>query len=435
MNPVNSSTGSIQGDSVATVSPRTRPTPRAPKESTVTQLQQTVVNNGVVSSSSDTNNSNISSKLSVKAQEFIPKSYAAGNNYNTTTTNDSHIYDPVMKEFYNTIFILTSQPGNVEEYMNRLYEYLQPVQSKDILDSIINSLYNQCITEPNFRYTGAKICQHICKHLNDHTVFKDFRNTLLRRCKVDYDKRESLLQNPQLSSQVYGLAMFMSELFLNVENVVAGRVEKFNVLGTCLIDITLSLLAYPSKDNIKCAVQLLKLAGAAIEDMPNSQIQSVFDRLSQLQVSSDVHENAKFMIKSVIDLRSNNWGRGESTSSSTDGLDASMGDLNLSNNVLESEPVFFDANGKRITRAEAGYQDEADEESDYMLNEEEELDYLQWAQENGMGDGGQYPEWSYDGYNLAGDGYNLPEEYGDNDPECTPEVMEAYEQYLKNNPS
>ncbi|XP_050403377.1 polyadenylate-binding protein-interacting protein 1 isoform X2 [Patella vulgata] len=434
MNPVNSATGSIQGDSVATVSPIARPPLRAPKESTVIQLQQTVVNNGVVGSSSDTNNSNISSKLSVKAQEFIPKSYAAGNNYNTTTTNDSHIYNPVMEEFYKTITILTSQPGNVEEYMNRLYEYLQPVKSKDILDNIINSLYDQCIAEPNFRYTGARICQHICKHLNNHPVFKDFRTSLLKRCKVDYDKRESLLLDQQTSSRVYGLAMFMSELFLNVENVQAGRVEKFNVLGTGLIDITLSLLAYPTKDNIKCAVQLLKLAGAAIEDIPDSQIQSVFDRLSQLQVS-DVHENAKFMIKSVIDLRSNNWGRGESTSSSTDGLDASMGDLNLANNVLECEPVFFDAKGQRITRAEAGYQDEADEESDYMLNEEEELDYLQWAQENGMGDGGQYPEWSYDGYNLAGDGYNLPEEYGDNDPECTPEVMEAYEQYLKNNPS
>lgn len=54
--------------------------------------------------------------------------------------------------------------------------------------------------------------------------------------------------------------------------------------------------------------------------------------------------------------------------------------------MLKAEPVFYDMNGKPISREEAGYREEEEEEEEdpenqYILSEEEEQEFLAWQAE------------------------------------------------------
>ena len=39
----------------------------------------------------------------------------------------------------------------------------------------------QSIYEPNFRYTGARVCHFMCIELKDHPVFGDFKMEFLKK--------------------------------------------------------------------------------------------------------------------------------------------------------------------------------------------------------------------------------------------------------------
>ncbi|ESO94905.1 hypothetical protein LOTGIDRAFT_175294 [Lottia gigantea] len=401
-----------------------KPPLREPKDATLFRLVNV---NGVPNAGSG---DSLTSNLSAAATSFVPSSFSRPNT-EPTLLPELTSYNYVMLEFDQMIEILISQPGNMEEYMKRSLSHLLPVESTDILDSMVHKLYFTCINEPNFRYTGARICQYFNSNesLKSHPVFKNFRTTLLTRCKKDYDARESHLQsnNEQL---IQGLAMFMSELFLNLEVIQPdGRMAKFDILASSLKDIVLSLLNYPTDKNIKCCVQMLKLSGSSIEDSlirNGNSLDDVINCLASLQNSANISENSKFMIKSVLDLRCNNWGRSDSVSSA-ESLSTDFNNLSV---TYENEPIYYDVKGQEISRSEAGCPDDSLGSAAYLFNEEED-DFLNQAEAYFNPD--TYAPWSNDNFigseDLSGsEDYTVTEIV---DQQLTNEVIDAYEAFLQ----
>ena len=43
------------------------------------------------------------------------------------------------------------------------------------------NVFFQSVYEPNFRYTGARVCHFMCNELKDHPVFGNFKMEFLKK--------------------------------------------------------------------------------------------------------------------------------------------------------------------------------------------------------------------------------------------------------------
>ncbi|XP_041359246.1 polyadenylate-binding protein-interacting protein 1-like isoform X3 [Gigantopelta aegis] len=343
------------------------------------------------------------------------------------------VFADLVQEFQKTLFILTTNPGNMEEYMRPMCDMFSGVNAAKYMQDVIELLYEQSIAEPNFRYTGARVCQHICSVLKDHSIFSDFRNQFLKRCQQDFNKRDHLLSNPPTIDRACGLTLFMGELFQNLEIIGNdGKPQKIGFLPEALRDLLLSLLSYPSDTSVKCACQLLKLCGASMEDMLRSEdFDQVFTSLQGIAASPHLRDNTKFLIQTVVKLRESDWGRKGSSTLSSQNADFNHYSYQHSD-LASSEPIFYNESGQTISREQAGFAFDEPEESyddeQYVLNEEEDLEFLQWQQETLNGSAGEpdFTHWS----NPAENNFTEPNyPYADNGMD---DEMDAdFEEFLR----
>ncbi|KAL8596649.1 hypothetical protein ACOMHN_032591 [Nucella lapillus] len=372
--------------------------------------------------------------------------------------------DLLLDEFSRTMFILTTHPANVREFLQPLCDKLQVAQSQALLMDVINILYEQSIYIPNFRYTGARVVHFLSHELKNHTIFGQFKAQFLTRCQMDYKDREMMVRTGEDGlTRLCGLTMFMGELFLNVSADAHGKTERLTFLPSVLTDLLLTLLSQPSETSVKTVCQLLKLAGGPTEDsvaqsVPDMQnFNRIFTTLQDPQFSERLSATCTLLVKSVLTLRQTNWGRvdprlSNSADSAQDNMHAPPKDFS------QQDPVFYTTDGKPISREEAGYQEEEDEEDyeDYELTEEEEQDFLIWQEESsghrdpmGMGppglmtnangrppypEGAMYQQWSTAeadyGMSNFSQGYDYNTYQYIEDDGLTDEMEKAYEEFL-----
>ncbi|XP_062568847.1 polyadenylate-binding protein-interacting protein 1-like isoform X2 [Saccostrea cucullata] len=386
------------------------------------------------------------SNLSVNAPEFVPRK----NLYEDfQDLQIGEYYTPsgeeVLNSFQETLTALISQPGNMEELMRVVIDQMKqlPESEQSIQDSVIEMLFEQCVTEPNFRYTGARLCKLLCKELKSHPIFKNFRGAFLTRCKAEYLKKDEMIANPQMVDRLCGFTMFIGELFLNleVEKEVGGKMtlEKIGILRSPVLkDLLLILLQHPTDFTVKCATQLLKLTGSTIEDTAylnttsEGSYDEVFLQIRQLDTYPDLNRTSKCLIKSVIDLKDNNWGRSRSSNPVTP-EESYQPVYQQAAEFTQNEPVFYNQQGQPITAEEAGYYDQA--YNSYLQEEEE---YARWEAEgfeeqNAWVEGGDYQAWSSDPNQLEYDnGYYQTGPYSEN--YMDEEIEAAYEEFLRQQP-
>ncbi|XP_053394953.1 polyadenylate-binding protein-interacting protein 1-like [Mercenaria mercenaria] len=414
------------------------------------------------------------SKLSADAPEFVPKfAYIQPDQQQDALYQDfqrlvsirpSHLSavtttgpsgnDSIADIFKDAVFSLTSNPAPMEEYMKRITDQLnQGVSDPTVIQDIIETLLEQSISEPNFRFTGAKICKLLSHQLKSHPVFNNFRSTFLNRIKAEFDKREELLNSNV--ERLCGLSMFFGELFLvlEVEQKDTGVMIKIGILRNAISDLLRTLLSQPDDVTVKCATQLLKLTGTALMETTDltGNFDDIFNKIKSLEKHPQLNKTSHCLINSVLSRLEYNFGVGQQPSPQKP-VQAYPGQQSTSFN---NEPIFYNTEGQPITREEAGYSDIEG------LNSEEQEAFLQWEAENYAnqqwvdqgGDGyvneGQwsdqgtngyvqqpwstgmsdYTQWSTD--QDQGFGFNESEYYGDYSSDMDDEMAAAYEMFLK----
>ncbi|KAK7501074.1 hypothetical protein BaRGS_00007559 [Batillaria attramentaria] len=354
------------------------------------------------------------SNLSVNAPEFVPKGYST--QAGSLQAHPPHqaegfveafgqmrvggaedLTNYLLLEFQKTMQILMTQPGNIPEYLRPLCEKLQQAGTPEVLSQVVDILYQQSVFEPNFRYTGARVCHFLCNHLKDHPIFGTFKATFLQKCQQDFMNRQQLLARGNEGLETLcGLTLFMGELFLNVTVDQGGQTERLEFLPRALTELMITLVSHPTDMSVKTVCQLLKLAGGPTEEKMNQDPQNaqyfsqVFAALTALKGSPQLAPNMKALIESVLKFREENWGQSpqpvqqSSPAQNRQMLDYAQG--------IQAEPVFFNMHGKQITREEAGYSDDGDlEDGHYVLTEDEEREFLAWQAET-TAYGGQMTE-------------------------------------------
>lgn len=319
-------------------------------------------------------NLNKTSCLSATAKEFVPRrnedlppsdplAHLSMCSVHLSSTNFNK-ENPV-DAFKTAIYHLTTHPGNLDDYMKPVVDLLNEKQIRPTLVvEIVDILFNESISVPNFRYTGARICKYLSQLF---TVNLEFRKVLLKRCEKEYLQREELIADPNTVPRLCGFSLFLAELFLLLEVDNNGVSEKYAPFRSALHSLLELLLKNNNDQTVKCATQLMKLAGATIEDTrfigggEQQSFADIYETLSELKDSPQLNDTCHLLINSVLNLKAKNFDRVESAAQPTTSASSAAAATELSAaNDLTNEPVFFNEKGEQISRSEAGYSAEDD---------------------------------------------------------------------------
>ncbi|KAK3090586.1 hypothetical protein FSP39_012897 [Pinctada imbricata] len=440
--------------------------------------------------SGNSSNSKKQSTLSVNAPVFIPKYTTQAANLSVTaaefvprnpfpaythTQNPDNLYEDfqrlvniqptsypdsqvspsksqIIEAFKASLYQLTIRPGEMEVVMRPMVDMLLQCDDDSIVQDIIELLFEQCVSEPNFRYTGARLCKYLSTELTANKIFLNFRSQFLTRCKEEYLKKEELVANPGSINRLCGFTMFIGELFLNLELESKTGPQKIGILRIPVLrDLLLILLSHPTDFTVKCAMQLLKLTGATIEDTAHlnkpedGSYDEVFLQIRALNSYPSLNETSKCLIKSVLSLKDNNWGRtnSRSSTSSVSSQDNTSHQYYNQPQYAQIDPVFYNDKGQPITAQEAGYFNQEYEEYDIDQEAEEYEHYLaagqngnvQWDAAEDIGEphwdqGMGYQHWSHtDEIPYNTDYYQGARTYEEN--YMDDEMEAAYEEFLR----
>ncbi|XP_013784698.1 polyadenylate-binding protein-interacting protein 1-like [Limulus polyphemus] len=238
----------------------------------------TGINSFQSASSGDFNTSNAppislvkatNSSLSPFAREFVPRnslkqSFVPYPEYQEEMS-DSHEPGswfnadgyPVL-ELREFVYEVTLNPGKYDSLVLGLVETLQSsIADEETMRAVANTIFDQAITEPNFRYNAARLCNHLTQSLN--FFFGSFRYFLLQRCQQEHKRSKELVTASDGGSYLRGFTIFIGELFSQIEVTVGDVKEKLWIFGIALTELLDVLLSNPTEDNLKCVCQVLKV--------------------------------------------------------------------------------------------------------------------------------------------------------------------------------
>ncbi|XP_040398029.1 polyadenylate-binding protein-interacting protein 1 isoform X4 [Cygnus olor] len=349
------------------------------------------------------------SKLSVKAPEFYPSGYNQNFSQNFADSSYEDGYDGYLtlaeyvQDFLNH---LTEQPGCFETEIEQFAETLNGwVTTDEALQELVELIYQQATSVPNFSYMGARLCNYLSHHLTISPQSGNFRQLLLQRCRTEFENRDEAAKGDEATrKQFHAFVLFLAELYLNLEiKATKGQVTRAEILQEGLRELLNALFSNPVDNNLICAVKLLKLTGSVLEDAwkekGKDDMNEVIQRIENVVLDANCSRDVKRMLLKLVELRSSNWGRVLGTSSHTEATPEN------DPNYFMNEPTFYTSDGIPFTAADPDYQEKYQE----LLERE---DFCPDNEENGT--------------DLPGADYLY---FDDTDDEMDPEIEEAYEKF------
>ncbi|XP_030048964.1 polyadenylate-binding protein-interacting protein 1 isoform X1 [Microcaecilia unicolor] len=348
------------------------------------------------------------SKLSVNAPEFYPSGYStASTTYEDGCDGYSALPEPSLAEYVQDFLNqLTEQPGSFETDINQFAEIVNSwVTTDDTLQELVELIYQQATSVPNFSYTGARLCNYLSHQLTINPQNGNFRQLLLKRCQAEYEKRDQAAKGDDATrKRFHAFVLFLGELFLNLEiKGTKGQVTRAEILQSGLRELLNALFSNPVDSNLICAVKLLKLTGSVLEDAwkekGKADMEEIIQRMENVVLDASCSRDVKQMLLKLVELRSSNWGRVHSTSTYSEATPEN------DPNYFMNEPTFYTSEGVPFTAADPDYQEKYQE-----LLDREDL----------------FPDYEENGTDLSGGGDPY---FDDIDDEMDPEIEEAFEKF------
>ncbi|KAM8962104.1 polyadenylate-binding protein-interacting protein 1 isoform 2-T2 [Pelodytes ibericus] len=390
--------------------PRTGPPGGAElKRSSPPSQKPAQINSTAVSKTQPAEPAVVTSNLSVNAAEFYPSGYAGdGNNYVEENGGYPILPEPTLAEYVQEVLNhLTEQPGSFEAEIYQFTDVLNSwVTTDDLLQELVELVYQQATSVPNFSYTGARLCNYLSLNLQLNPQNRSFRQLMLKRCQTEFEKRDQAAKGDDATrKRFHAFVLFLGELYLNLEIKGAkGQVTRAEVLQTGLKELLNALFTNPVDDNLICAVKLLKLTGSVLEDAWKekgvSSMEEVMQRMKNVVLDADCSRDVKQMLLKLVELRSSNWGRVQAASTFKEATPEN------DPNYFMNEPTFYTSEGVPFTAADPDYQEKYQE-----LLDREDL----------------FPDYEENGTDLSGGGEPYLDDFDDD--EMDPEMEEAYEKF------
>ncbi|NWH72821.1 PAIP1 protein, partial [Piaya cayana] len=326
----------------------------------------------------------VTSNLSAKAPEFYPSGYNTNFNQNVADCSFEDGYLTLAEYVQDFLNHLTEHPGCFETEIEQFAETLNCwVTTDEALRELVELIYQQATSVPNFSYMGARLCNYLSHHLTISPQSGNFRQLLLQRCRTEYENRNQATKGDEITrKQFHAFVLFLAELYLNLEiKGTKGQVTRAEILQEGLRELLNALFSNPVDSNLICAVKLLKLTGSVLEDAwkekGKNDMEEMIQRIENVVLDANCSRDVKHMLLKLVELRSSNWGRVYGTSSHTEATPEN------DPNYFMNEPTFYTPDGVPFTAADPDYQEKYQE-----LLEREDL----------------FPDYEENGTDLSGPG-------------------------------
>ncbi|KAI4547799.1 hypothetical protein MG293_000129 [Ovis ammon polii] len=317
------------------------------------------------------------SKLSVNAPEFYPSSYSS--NYTESYEDGCEDYPTLSEYVQDFLNHLTEQAGSFETEIGQFAETLNGwVTTDDALQELVELIYQQATSIPNFSYMGARLCNYPSHHLTISPQSGNFRQLLLQRCRTEYEVKDQAAKGDEVTrKRFHAFVLFLGELYLNLEiRGTNGQVTRADIL---------------------------QLTGSVLEDAwkekGKTDMEEIIQRIENVVLDANCSRDVKQMLLKLVEIRSSNWGRVHAASTYREATPEN------DPNYFMNEPTFYTSDGIPFTAADPDYQEKYQE-----LLEREDF----------------FPDYEENGTDLSGGG----DQYLDDiDDEMDPEIEEAYEKF------
>merc|ERR1712142_1384179 len=311
---------------------------------------------------------------------FVPGQYESAKE--ETKEPEEPGQHPSVTILYEAMYQLTLEPGRFDSIARQLTQDLNEViQDYETLETLAEIILENGINEPNFRYTGARLCDYLSLHLTVIIEGATLRQIIMQKCNREFKQRESLLANN--ADRLRGFILFLAELFQQLEIQVGAVVQRVAVLGDALPQLLSTLAGEPEKENVKCIVQTLKCCGAVLEEEERNKpsntgstpsMDKTMEELEKLSETPGMEASLVEMLKSLVKLRKSNWGHSPPGSVAGGGVDQMPG-----LGTYQLDPTFYAPDGQEYSFLE-----------EYGVNDEDGYsESMAWStgeESGGMGD-------------------------------------------------
>ncbi|XP_057215162.1 polyadenylate-binding protein-interacting protein 1 [Triplophysa rosa] len=303
------------------------------------------------------------SKLSAAAPEFIPSGYASYQDDVYSDGSEGHNPDATLDDFvHDFVSILTSSPGSFESEIDYITDTLNSwVTTEAILKELVELIYVQSTSIPNFAYMGARLCNDLSQHIKLSPPNGNFRQLLLVRCHIEFDQKDQAVRGDKdTQKQFHSYVLFLGELYLNLKvKTRKGTLGRADVLLGALKDLMDTLFSHPEDPNLICAVKLLKLCGSILEDTwkerQKSDMDEIIKKIEEIVLDAKCSRDVRQMLLKLVELRSSNWGRVYAASMLCDATPDN------DPNYFMNEPTFYTTDGTPFTAADPDYSEKYQE--------------------------------------------------------------------------
>ncbi|XP_042234310.1 polyadenylate-binding protein-interacting protein 1-like isoform X2 [Homarus americanus] len=213
---------------------------------------------------------------------------------------------PVVLQVNNLVVQLTLKPNRFEQVARQLTTiFTWQVQDAFLMKELITVIFEQGVGEVNFRYSGARLCQHLSKNVTQSYNGPTFKSVLLQRCQEEFNVKEVYLHSEP--SRVCGFTLFLAELFTQL---VIPSGQPLDILRGALCQLLTTLLSQPTDSNLKCVAQVLKFTGSSLDTSNRGEMDRVMCSVKDVAMIAPVASTTRSLLLAVIELRAANWGRG-----------------------------------------------------------------------------------------------------------------------------
>nr|XP_009858601.1 uncharacterized protein LOC100178001 isoform X1 [Ciona intestinalis] len=313
------------------------------------------------------------SALSAEAKEFIPSpsiKLQRGQPTQLSQKSSEENEEAALKLVNDCVYELACNPASFDEAVPKdLVPKLNALNlNQSSIEKIVDLIYEACVLEQNFRYLGGQLCDILSRSTGG---LPGFRTTLLKKAQKEFESMAKALDGTKEElTRALGFTQYTAELFLSLTMAEQdGTMVRFSVLGRAILGVVEKLIKHPDNDDcIQCAVRVLKLTIISLEDAlqndgkdSTTKLANILDQLTSLSndASSKLNNLSKNLLKGLLKLREQNWGRAPADEPHKPQDEPQTGQLfyptppGQDPNYILNEPVFFTPQGVEYTTADA----------------------------------------------------------------------------------
>lgn len=204
-----------------------------------------------------------------------------------------------------------------EKFERLLGQLIPLITSHEILQGTITLVFENAVAQPTFVAMYANLCAELDSILPEFAGIdgkpESFRKMLANTCQEEYESTESARTaasnavdkeeaQARAKNRLLGNLRLIAELFK--KEMVNDR-----IMLLILSDLLGAAENNPSEDSLEAACELVTVAGSALEASPRSKpkLDAIFKHFTRLSNSTSYAPRIRFVVKDVVDLRSQNW--------------------------------------------------------------------------------------------------------------------------------